>query len=362
MNRPVQGNYEFVFDTAGRRVSAWGLQAATATEVLIYADSKSPIATQSSGSTNFLHYNWVGTKRAITIYNGDLLGTVASLPFGDAESFTGSNDDWIGFAGMDDDLESGTEHAQFRQYEQNHAHWMSPDPYYGSYDFTNPQSFNRYSYALNNPVALFDPSGLECVWGDGSYDASDDPDTGDPDDCVAQGGTYVPPGIFENWAGTQPGTWSSSPSASVADWNAPVNVNAGPGTPLSGTFDFGNITEGQFIQMMQQSGIQVSVLDTLLGSHPGLNLRGSQSNCSIHVNLDQFAGQYGNPITGSFHIDEYNPLTFEPAASGLPLDINGGGMQPTSNMGPHVTQDVIPDLEIQAGMGTWTGNQECPQS
>jgi RHS repeat-associated protein len=96
----------------------------------------------------------------ITNYAGGVEATISSLPFGDAETISGSDGEWSDYAGMDGDAESGTEHAQFRQYEQNHAHWMSPDPYLGSYDFTNPQSFNRYSYALNDPVAFSDPTGL----------------------------------------------------------------------------------------------------------------------------------------------------------------------------------------------------------
>ena len=36
---------------------------------------------------------------------------------------------------------------------------MSPDPYDGSYS-GNPQSLNRYSYVMNNPLMLTDPSGL----------------------------------------------------------------------------------------------------------------------------------------------------------------------------------------------------------
>jgi hypothetical protein len=53
------------------------------------------------------------------------------------------------------------DHAQFRQYSNMQDRWMSPDPYEGSYDVTNPQSFNRYVYVGNNPLGLTDPSGLD---------------------------------------------------------------------------------------------------------------------------------------------------------------------------------------------------------
>jgi hypothetical protein len=44
-------------------------------------------------------------------------------------------------------------HSWFRRLDQ-------PDPYDGSYDLTDPQSFNRYSYVGNDPVNLLDPTGL----------------------------------------------------------------------------------------------------------------------------------------------------------------------------------------------------------
>jgi hypothetical protein len=36
-----------------------------------------------------------------------------------------------------------------------------PDPYDGSYNLTDPQSFNRYAYVQNDPVNFVDPSGLD---------------------------------------------------------------------------------------------------------------------------------------------------------------------------------------------------------
>src|SRR6185369_16746654 len=38
-----------------------------------------------------------------------------------------------------------------------------PDPYDGSYNLSDPQSFNQFSYVQNDPVNMTDPSGLEPV-------------------------------------------------------------------------------------------------------------------------------------------------------------------------------------------------------
>lgn len=44
-----------------------------------------------------------------------------------------------------------------RLYEAALGRFLSPDPYVQMPDFT--QSFNRYSYCVNNPLIYIDPSG-----------------------------------------------------------------------------------------------------------------------------------------------------------------------------------------------------------
>jgi RHS repeat-associated protein len=124
-----------------------------------YTDS-APVAIRAGGQTQFEHQNWLGTERVRTTYNGAVSISIASLPWADGHTPSGDNGDQHDFALMERDLEDNTEHATFRQYSTNLGRWQSPDLYLGSYDLTNPQSFNRYTYTLNDPTSLMDPSGL----------------------------------------------------------------------------------------------------------------------------------------------------------------------------------------------------------
>jgi RHS repeat-associated protein len=55
---------------------------------------------------------------------------------------------------------NASDDAMMRRFNRWHARFDQPDPYDGSYELTNPQSFNRYAYAANDPVNFTDPSGL----------------------------------------------------------------------------------------------------------------------------------------------------------------------------------------------------------
>jgi RHS repeat-associated protein len=161
---------DHLYDYAGRKVSDWIDPAAgnfgLEYEGRVYWGNRQ-IAFRASqdGTFYFDHQDWEGTERLRTNYLGQAAQRYSSLPWGDgstpAVDGTNAAQDNAFFAGTDFDPESGTDHAQFRNYSQTQGRWLAPDPYDGSYDPTNPQSFNRYIYAQNNPIVFTDPSGKD---------------------------------------------------------------------------------------------------------------------------------------------------------------------------------------------------------
>ena len=55
---------------------------------------------------------------------------------------------------------NGSDEAMFRRYNRWQSRFDQPDPYDGSYNAIDPQSFNRYAYVHGDPVNFTDPSGL----------------------------------------------------------------------------------------------------------------------------------------------------------------------------------------------------------
>ena len=175
---------EYVFNPQGQRTTIWDGQTTALDQGQAYWGSL-PLEYYANGA-HFQHRDWLGTLRALTVGNGANSGAVedtfTSLPFGDGYlAVNGFDPDPYHFAQLDkdyyDSADSNTDHAQFRQYSDTDGRWMSPDPYDGSYDPSNPQSFNRYSYVLNNPLSFTDPTGLD------GCDVN-----GDPIPCPSNGG------------------------------------------------------------------------------------------------------------------------------------------------------------------------------
>ncbi len=116
-------------------------------------------------TTYHLHSDHLGSVRRITDENGKVIESRDYLPFGRqvATDPDGEPETTLGFTGHErDDHGSGA----IDDWDYMHARYYSPwlgrfgsvDPVLGS--MTAPQSWNRYSYAINNPLRFVDPTGM----------------------------------------------------------------------------------------------------------------------------------------------------------------------------------------------------------
>ncbi len=119
-------------------------------------------------STTYFNFSdWLGTERARSIPGvGTACETVTSLPFGDAQTTTGSCGDPspMHLTGKERDSESGLDNFGGRYYSSQYARFITPDwsttpgpvPYA---NFSDPQTLNLYGYARNNPTTYIDRDG-----------------------------------------------------------------------------------------------------------------------------------------------------------------------------------------------------------
>src|SRR6185369_12303831 len=67
------------------------------------------------------------------------------------------------FTSHERDSETGLDYMQARYYQGLQGRFTSADPLLASGRPPNAQSWNRYSYVLNNPIRLTDPTGCEGI-------------------------------------------------------------------------------------------------------------------------------------------------------------------------------------------------------
>lgn len=126
--------------------------------------------TEEGGRRDF-HLDHLGTPRLETGTNGGLIARHDYLPFGkevtsvrqeldagydriDPPHFTGHERD---FAGVQSYSADSSDYMHARYYDTMELRFYSVDPVLGRPD--QPQSWNRYTYVLNNPVTFSDPTG-----------------------------------------------------------------------------------------------------------------------------------------------------------------------------------------------------------
>jgi RHS repeat-associated protein len=141
-------------------------------------------------------------------------------PWGEEKSGSSPNDR-VKFATYRRDSESLLDYAWNRYYDNATGRYLTPDPYKGSADPWNPQSWNRYGYALGDPVGRNDPWGLCTINGVQYADGSSPcPDVTSVD---VYGGASSPPTLYPiPWGGDPgPGYLIVRPGAGQGGGTAP---------------------------------------------------------------------------------------------------------------------------------------------
>jgi RHS repeat-associated protein len=113
--------------------------------------------------TTYYSTDQIGSTNVLTDYAGWPVASAIYYPFGTeaTTSFTDNNANHYKFTGQERDSEAQLDYFNARHYSYGAGRFMSADPYHGSFDLSNPQSLNRYSYVSNNPLSFTDPSGLD---------------------------------------------------------------------------------------------------------------------------------------------------------------------------------------------------------
>jgi len=176
-------NMSMVYDALGRRVEQ--TVSGSTTEILYGADgSKLALMSGQSVAKAFIpltggatavynggtlawyrHADWLGSSRIASAPTGSsrVVYDEAYSPFGEDTghySYNGGSDP--NFTGQNQDLNGLFFDFPAREYQPWWGRWISPDPAgLAAADPTQPQSWNRYAYVMNDPLTNVDPDGLD---------------------------------------------------------------------------------------------------------------------------------------------------------------------------------------------------------
>ena len=144
----------FVYDAAGKSV----------------AEYSTVVAPVSAAKVQYLTNDHLGSPRLNTDKYGNVVARTDYMPYGEEVFGLGgriadlgyvSDDVRQGFTGYINDEETGLDFAQARMYAKGLGRFTTVDPLMASAKTIRPESWNRYAYCYNNPLALIDPDGMD---------------------------------------------------------------------------------------------------------------------------------------------------------------------------------------------------------
>jgi RHS repeat-associated protein len=141
----IGDHYEIIGGTATRYIFAGNLRVA-----------------QVKGSTiTYFHKDHLGSSAVMTNSSGNQIESTNYMPFGGMRAHSGTTTSNYKFTDQELDAENGLYNYNARLYDPIIGRFISADPIVP--EPYNPQSLNRYTYCLNNPLIYTDPSGHN-VW------------------------------------------------------------------------------------------------------------------------------------------------------------------------------------------------------
>lgn len=145
----------FIYDEQGHVIGEYDANGNPVQEHIYLGDKPVAVAMTSGGATTIdnVTTDQLNTPRAVTDSGQNLLWSWNSDPFGNGQP-TGSLNYNLRFPGQYYDAETG----------HSYNYWRDYDPGTGRFTESDPNGLlggdNTYGYALENPDALIDPSGL----------------------------------------------------------------------------------------------------------------------------------------------------------------------------------------------------------
>jgi RHS repeat-associated protein len=116
------------------------------------------LATESATQGTRYHFSdHLGTPRVITNSDATWIARHDYYPFG-REVGVSTDGETHKFTGKERDVETGLYNFGARYYHETHGRFMTPDTGVDQHP-EDPQSWNLYAYARNNPLLLVDPTG-----------------------------------------------------------------------------------------------------------------------------------------------------------------------------------------------------------
>ena len=155
------GGYQqlYLFDPAGNELADLNGQNGNWWDEYVRANGRIIADYGGSTSTYFFHPNLLGSTSVVTDYTGTVQQDLLFYPWGQKLASQGITWD-LHFAGFHEFFaDLNLYPTPTRLYPPAESRWLSPDPGNAGADPSDPQTWNMYAYAGNNPTTNTDPTG-----------------------------------------------------------------------------------------------------------------------------------------------------------------------------------------------------------